>query len=125
MIKILLNPILLFTTLLFSCSEKPNLDGFNSEVWKKDKYGCEGKREYMAEKLFEQSSRLKGMDDDDLIDLFGKPEFYDWESRGKKSFLYYIRPGSQCDSGMMLEGAKIVFEFDALGRVRLVTEKRF
>jgi len=111
--------------LLCGCSEKPKLDGFNSDVWKNDKKACSEKREYMAEKIFEQTTKLKGIDDDDIIELFGKPETSNWESRGKKSFSYYITPGSQCDSSLVLEGAKIVFEFDALGRVSLVTEEKF
>src|SRR5690606_34528693 len=98
---------------------------FNSEAWKNDKKACGGKREYMAEKIFEQTTKLKGVDDDEIIELFGKPESSNWETRGKKSFMYYISKGSQCDPGLVLEGSKIVFEFDALGRVNLVTEKRF
>ena len=71
------------------------------------------------------STKLKGMDDDDLADFLGKPEKSNWEARGKKTYYYYIQPGSQCSSDLMLEGSKLAVEFDALGRVKMVTEQRF
>src|SRR5688500_17963469 len=109
-----------------ACSKpKPTLEGFNSELWKKDKRGCEGKRSYFAEILLTKSTDIKGMDDDDIAELLGKPEKSNWEDRGKKTYFYYIQPGNQCDSTMMLEGTKLAVEFDALGRVKLVTEQKF
>ena len=109
------------------CSEKkPKLPGFNSELWKSDKKGCMGKRTYLSEYLFENSVNIKGMNDDDILELMGKPEKTNWEDRGKKTYYYFIQPGSQCDtSSLVLEGIKIAFEFDALGRVKLVTEQKY
>lgn len=111
--------------LSFACSEKPKIEGFNSEVWKKDKKGCSGKRAYLAEIILSKSQELRGLDDDEIAELLGKPEATDWESRERKIYFYYIQAGSQCDSSLILEGAKIAIEFDALGRVHLITERKF
>jgi hypothetical protein len=108
-----------------SSNQKPQLEGFNSELWKNDKKGCEGKRSILAEAVLANSIKLKGMDDDDVADFLGKPEKSNWEERGKKTYYYYIQPGSQCNSDLMLEGSKLAVEFDALGRVKMITEQRF
>jgi hypothetical protein len=110
-----------------SCTkEKPKLEGFNSELWKADKKGCNGKRAYLSEFLFANSVNIKGMEDNDILEMMGKPEKTNWEDRGKKTYYYFIQPGSQCDSStLLLEGTKIAFEFDALGRVKLVTEQKY
>lgn len=116
---------LLLSMLTFACSKKPKIEGFNSEVWKKDKKGCTGKRAYLGEIILSRSQDLKGMDDDDIVELLGKPEATDWEARERKIYFYYIQSGSQCNSSLILEGAKIAIEFDALGRVHLITERKF
>jgi hypothetical protein len=109
-----------------ACSKpQPTLEGFNSELWKKDKKGCDGKRSYFAEILLAKSTEIKGMDDDDVAELLGKPEKSSWEDRGKKTYIYYIQPGKQCDTSFILEGIKLAIEFDALGRVKLVTEQKY
>lgn len=109
-----------------ACSkQKPHLQGFNSDLWKKDKKGCEGKRSYLAEILFAHSKTLKGIDDDEVSKLLGNPESSNWEERGKKTYYYYIQSGKQCDSNLALEGSKIAVEFDALGRVKLITEQKY
>jgi len=110
---------------LFACSQKPKLEGFNSDVWKNDKKGCEGKRAYLAEVLLAKNQQLRGMDDDDLVNLLGKPEATNWESRGRKTYYYFIQKGSQCDQNLVLEGVKLAVDFDALGRVHIITEKKF
>jgi hypothetical protein len=120
--KFLVPIILIFC---IGCSEKPNLSGFNSDIWKKDKAGCEGKRSILVDTLLAQVSLLKGIKEDQLTQILGKPEKYIPQDRGKKSWHYYTQNGSQCDKNLILEGPKIVVEFDALGRVSLVTEKKF
>jgi hypothetical protein len=118
---------LVITVGVSSCTkDKPKLEGFNSELWKADKKGCNGKRIYLSEFLFTNSVNIKGMKDNDILELMGKPEKTNWEDRGKKTYYYFIQPGSQCDStSLLLEGTKIAFEFDALGRVKLVTEQKY
>jgi hypothetical protein len=118
--------LLLTCSIYTSCNQKkPILEGFNSELWKKDKLGCNGKRAYLAEIIFSKSVELKGIDDDEVAELLGKPEKSNWETRGKKTYYYYFQPGKQCNSQSILEGPKVAIEFDALGRVKLVTEQKF
>lgn len=116
-------PLLLF--LCLNCSEKRKVPGFNSDLWKKDKKGCSGTRKILADQLLSESQPLRGMDDDEVIELLGKPEGSNWETRGKKTFYYYTGTGSQCDSNMLIPGPKLEVEFNALGRVDIITERKF
>jgi hypothetical protein len=118
--------IFFIASLIFSsCKEAPKLEGFNSELWKEDKKGCKGKRTYLSEILLTKTSDLRGVDDDDIVEILGKPDKYEGETRGKKTYYYYTQPGSQCESNLMLEGAQIVIEFNAIGKVNIITEKKF
>ncbi|MBX9852439.1 MAG: hypothetical protein K2X86_11870 [Cytophagaceae bacterium] len=116
-----------FISLMFlsGCKETPKLEGFRSQLWIEDKNGCNGKRTYLAEILLSKTTELKGTDDDDLVKILGKPDKYEGGDRGKRVYYYYTQQGSQCGSGLLLEGTKIMIEFDALGKVRMITERKY
>lgn len=118
--------IIFFTYLLIGCSTKEEIRNFDSEQWKTDRRGCLGKRKNLVQPILEVRDSLKGMDDDVLVDLMGKPEKTYYFSRGKKSYEYYIEPGSQCDPGSKYksEGNRIVFEINAIGNVSLIVIKK-
>lgn len=113
------------TCLLIGCSTKEEIRNFDAEQWKADKRGCLGKRKNLVQPILAVRDSLKGMDDDVLVDLLGKPEKTFYFSRGKKSYEYFIEPGSQCDPGKYKsEGNRIVFEINAIGNVSLIVIKK-
>lgn len=117
--------LLLFTAiLLITCKPKKKFPGFDSEGWKLDKKACEGKREGFLKAYPNLKAELKGTDDDDLTDLFGNPEKTFYYGRGRKDYVYFISPGSQCTNTYALEGKELVIEINALGFVNIATEQQ-
>jgi hypothetical protein len=106
---------------LLSCGKTYNLPDFDKVSWENDKKGCKGTRADLAKKLLENSQSLKGMDDDVLVEILGKPEKTVYYGRGRKDYVYYVQPGSQCTSEKALPGPRIVVEFDALGYITIIT----
>jgi len=118
--------LLLLAAILFStCKPQKKFPGFDSEGWKLDKNACEGKREGFYKAYPNLKVELKGTDDDDLTDIFGNPEKTFYYGRGRKDYVYFISPGSQCDSSKYaLEGKELVIEINALGFVNIATEQQ-
>jgi len=117
--------LLLLAAILFStCKSKKKFPGFDSDGWKLDKNACEGKREGFFKAYPNLKAELKGVDDDDLTDIFGNPEKTFYYGRGRKDYVYFITPGSQCGGKYALEGKELVIEIDALGFVNIATEQQ-
>ncbi|HEY8401724.1 MAG TPA: hypothetical protein VIK89_10700 [Cytophagaceae bacterium] len=123
MSKIIFNLGIACLILFSSCSSDLEIEGFNSEIWKKDKKACLDNRKNELKVLLEKKEILKGESDSDILKLLGKPDEINQGSRGKKYFIYYIEPGAQCTSSPGKTGKKMVIEFDALGRARMIREE--
>jgi hypothetical protein len=118
------NPYLIFCLLivLTSCSDGYQVKDFDKGQWKRDKKGCSGKRIELVKILLNNKARFKGLDDDDLLDLLGKPEKTVYYGRGRKDYSYYVTPGGQCeDKADTKPGSRLLVEFDALGYVNIIT----
>lgn len=107
--------------ILAGCST-PDIEGFDKEIWMNDRKACNGKRSEQAKILLKNKDQIKGMDDDKVIDLLGKPERTQQFERGKKNFVYYIEPGNQCGT-QEKEGKKLVVEINAVGFVDMLLEQ--
>ncbi len=71
----------------------------------------------------DKKAQLKQFDDDAIADLLGPPERNRQFARGKKNYIYFIYPGKQCENDTTgIEGKKLVIEFDALGKPRIIRE---
>ena len=85
---------------LQSCrKETPLLKNFDSEAWKKDRLGCMGKRAEHIESLASQKNVLKGLGQNQIIELLGKPDFQELASRNQRFYVYYYRRGAHCEGG--------------------------
>jgi hypothetical protein len=119
----------LFLTSVFlitACKPNVSIDGFDSDAWKADKNGCNNQRTALAEVLMTQKEELKKLDDDAIFHLLGTPERNHQHLRGKKNYIYFIQPGSQCSNDTTKsEGKKLIIEFDALGHPRIIRETMF
>jgi hypothetical protein len=111
--------ILSLSILLISCNQK--IDGFDDDLWRKDSKGCNGNRKELVAILLKNKETLKKFDDDALSNLLGTPERNNQLIRGKKNYIYFIEPGRQCsNNAKIIEGKKLVIEFDALGKPRII-----
>lgn len=112
--------ILLF---LISCNGKEVvIESFNQEVWKNDPFGCTNSRLSEAESLLQNKEQLMGMNNDDLIQLLGKPDRTELYTRNQKFFHYYLTPGEQCTNvEESADPARLTFRFNATGFINEVT----
>ncbi len=113
---------LAIATLVFNACSGPGIPkGFDRVVWNNDVLGCQGKRLPLSDSILKYKNEWKGMDDDVLIDLLGKPENKHYYERNAKAFSYYLNKGSQCsESKEGKEGPKLIAEINAIGYVHLL-----
>src|SRR3954465_5663876 len=90
--------ICLIIVFFISCKSSISIDGFDDKAWKADYNACNNQRENLWKILSAKKEKLKELDDDAIVDLLGSPERNRQFSKGKKNYIYFIYPGSQCKS---------------------------
>lgn len=109
--------ILLLTCVFLSCSADQNqFEEFDSIAWKKDYKACSGQRLAMKKDFEQIKSKLKGLDQMEIIEVLGKPDFQRLEDRHMKSYLYFLEPASTCTAGKA-DAKTIVVRFNSVDRV--------
>ncbi|MCS6823903.1 MAG: hypothetical protein NZ529_06375 [Cytophagaceae bacterium] len=114
--------VLCAITALCACSSHPHVDGFDNHIWKNDHLGCNSQREKHYNKLLQQKKKIIGIQENTLLRWLGPPDAKDLYTRNKKSYIYFVSPGEQCNNTDK-PGKKIVFEISALGKVNMVREE--
>ena len=110
--------ILFFALLVFlSCGQEPILDGFDSRAWQADADGCNRQRIALADEIVNRKTELVGLSQNDLIEVFGKPNRHELYSRNKKAFVYFIDGGPDCEDQKEFPN-KLVIRFNGIGRVK-------
>ena len=104
---------------LFACTSKFSLDGFNSSEWVVDKDGCNNKRVGLVEDIMDNKDELLGHGQNDIVDILGKPNRHELYSRNKKAFVYFVAGGPECSQADSTQ-SKLVIRFDGIGRTKEV-----
>ena len=113
----------LIALLFCACQSQNSLEGFDDKAWKADFNACNNQRGALLESLMTQKEKLRQFDDDAITELLGAPERNRQFARGKKNYIYFLYPGKQCEGDTTgKEGKKLVIEFDALGKPRIIRE---
>ena len=110
--------LLLIIGLLAACSSNtPDIEGFNSYVWKNDKFGCKSLRAEMLDNLFQAKEKLLGLRETQVLKLLGKPDEQEIYSRNQKFLIYFLEPNKKCTAPENTEAtAKAFFmRLNALG----------
>ncbi len=111
--------------LLAACSEPDRIEGFDSDSWKSDKYGCSNVRQGMQTDFERVRKELYKKEEAQIIDILGRPDGEQLMARGQRIFYYYLEEGSQCDQKNNLsEANRAEVRFNALNRVSEVTYLR-
>ncbi|MDJ1479622.1 hypothetical protein QNI16_03940 [Cytophagaceae bacterium YF14B1] len=106
----------ILTLFFLSCSADQNqFKEFDSIAWKKDYKACSGQRLAMKKDFEQIKSKLKGLDQMEIIDVLGKPDFQRLEDRHMKSYLYFLEPASTCTTGKA-DAKTIVVRFNSVDR---------
>lgn len=122
--KIILSISFISLIFLSSCSTQiPDIIGLDYNEWINDKYGCKGEREKMIKILNQNKEEFLRFNQNQMIDIFGRPENQTLYSRGQTIFYYFIKYNPECGGDdIRSEDAQIKLEirFDALNRSKEV-----
>ena len=97
----------------------PEIKGMNYSLWKNDKYGCKFDRENLVDLIISNRDKFLKYNQNQIINILGKPENQTLYERGQKFFYYYIKYHPECDKKNALpeeEQIKLEIRFDALNR---------
>jgi len=107
--------------LLISCGKSlPALDNLDLELWKKDKDGCNGFRFETREAMENNTEKLKGLSEMDIVNLLGSPDQNELYKRNQKFYTYFIQSSSSCVNAVE-SPLKLVIRFNAMGLAKEVT----
>ncbi len=107
---------ILFLSLVFtSCYRSIEIEGFDSERWKKDTAKCQTYRPEAAKILFEQRDKLIGENESIVLQTLGRPEVYELDKRMHKNHRFDI---NDCASDSASK--KLTLEFNSIGQLRFV-----
>ena len=92
----------------------PTLEGIDLKQWKDDKNGCNHFREKLIDTLVSQKDKLKGLSEDDIIALLGRPDQNELYKRNQKFFYYFVEASSKCEPSIET-AKKLSVRFTAMG----------
>ena len=106
---------------LASCSAPVKVEGFDHETWKADTNACHSKRTALVDVLLQHKEEFMNKKDEQLMKYIGKPDKSMFFSRGRKTFIYQVDPGKECENRLLLKNVRSLrFDVNALGRIELV-----
>lgn len=109
----------------WGCQSTPDIPGFDEAAFRQDAGGCEGMRNGMKEQIFALEDALKGLGQRKVMKALGKPDRQELAARGQKSFVYYIEPSPECDSGSATNPLTMYIRFSALDAVTEVSFENY
>lgn len=112
--------------LLSGCGHSlPEIPGFAAEVWRRDPYACQNRRQAQLPALQQHRELLYGTRADEIDALFGRPDEEELSEQTEKLYFYYLEPGTQCEPAHQRSAAnKLVLRFGPLGTVTEVLYER-
>lgn len=104
-----------------SCSSPVKVEGFDNKSWIADTNACHLKRTTLVNVLLQHKEEFMNKKDEQLMKYIGKPDKSLFFSRGKKTFIYQVDPGSGCENRVLMKNVRSIrFDVNALGRIELV-----
>lgn len=118
----ILTTLALLFLISVSCTNQPDLVGFNVESFKKDRGGCAGTREKQLDWLKSHKMTWKGVSSNDLDDILGKPDIQQLADRNQEYYIYFLEKGPHCESIKNPSKARtMAFRFSAMGLTTEIT----
>ena len=106
--------------LAFGCGKPlPKFENVDLDKWKNDKNGCKGERLKMFKLFDAQKDKLKGLSEDEILKLLGRPDRNELYKRSQKFYEYFIEPGPVCrnDSSDLILSVR----FNAVGLAKEIS----
>jgi hypothetical protein len=120
----------ILTISLLGCSNDPIISGFDSAGWKADYKGCSGTRISQLPIIKANEDKLKGLDEMEIVSLFGKPDRADLRARSQNFYWYYLEGGIHCKNNVVGTDTSLVKQKPLIMKLRfnavdLVTEVEY
>jgi outer membrane protein assembly factor BamE (lipoprotein component of BamABCDE complex) len=110
--------------ILGACKSEPTLADFNQERWKKDRNACLNLRKDLIKSLFAQKDKIKGLGQNQIMRLLGRPDYQELYNRNQRFYVYFYEKGEQCQGKPnLVMGKNIQIRFSALDAVTEVLLK--
>lgn len=114
--------IFCFAFLAFSCTQQPDLAGFDADAFKQDRGACLNTRKIQANWLKTHKSTWKGVSSNDVEAFLGKPDVHQLADRNQEYYIYYLETGPHCADIKTASSAKsMAFRFSAIGLATEIT----
>ncbi|ADR20648.1 hypothetical protein MATR_17270 [Marivirga tractuosa] len=93
-----INGIIAFAifALCIACAEIPEIKNIDLKKWKEDKDACNEYRIEVVENLLSQKEKLKGLSQNEMINILGTADKHQLYERSQKFFIYYLEPNENC-----------------------------
>jgi hypothetical protein len=115
------NILLCGVALLLSCGGKtPTFDTIDSTQWKHDRNACSGYRQGIRLAIENDIAKLKGLSENDLFSLLGRPDQNELYKRNQKFYSYFLTPGPACAVPDTVVH-RLILRFNAMGYAQQVT----
>lgn len=106
--------VLFSIVLLIRCGNDQKIDGLDSTLWSKDKFGCSGIRSGYIKTIEASRNNLLQLNQNEVEKLLGAPDEHELDKRKRKYYYYYLEPAMSCDNGIEYP-VKLQIKFNALG----------
>ncbi|MEN9960607.1 MAG: hypothetical protein RL045_859 [Bacteroidota bacterium] len=118
----ILTALALLLLISVSCTNQPDLTGFDVEGFKKDRGSCLGTREKQIDWLKTHKMTWKGVSSNDLEDILGKPDIQQLADRNQEYYVYFLEKGPHCNQMTNPSKARtMAFRFSAMGLTTEIT----
>ncbi len=107
--------------LILSCGGKlPAFESIDSAQWKNDRNACGGYRQSIRSSIESDIAKLKGLSENDMFSLLGRPDQNELYKRNQKFYSYFLTPGPACVAPDTVVH-RVVIRFNAMGYAQQVT----
>jgi hypothetical protein len=109
--------------LLQACSySKPlEIEGFDSELFKGDRGGCEGKRIQQLDLLKKNKDRILSISENEIVKTIGRYDYQLLDKKSEKYVVYFFESGPQCQNiRNITKSEAMILHFNSIGLVKEV-----
>jgi hypothetical protein len=110
-------------TILQACSYSKPLEirGFDSEAFKGDRGGCEGKRIKQLQILKKNKEQILSISENEIVKTIGRYDYQLLDKKSEKYVVYFFERGPQCQNIRNITTSEaMILHFNSIGLVKEV-----
>lgn len=106
--------------LCLACGQATDLPHIDEAKWRVDNSGCNGYRAGHTDDIKKDKDLLKGMNQNEVIEILGKPDENELYTRNQKFFIYHLTPRGCNGTVDSSPGMYLSIRFNATGLAKEV-----